>query len=172
MRRCGAFGIQNVHTIEILCDFKPNGNIVKGTDKWIELHRYSGDNATVELVNKLRSEGYRIVSTSPHKNGISCEDFDVEKGKAAIFFGTEKTGISEVLEEMSDEFITIPMYGFVESLNISVCAAIILQSIAKKLHSSNVNWQIPQRERDVLLNRWMRYSVKDSERILNRKFNK
>lgn len=166
LRSCEAFGIQNVNIIETICGFKPNVDIVKGTDKWLSIKSYSQPNATEVLVKQLKSEGYRIVSTSPHKDGKSCEDFDITKGKIALFFGTEKTGISEELTALSDEFVTIPMYGFVESLNVSVCSAISLQSFTKKLHDSNIHWQLAPSEKLEILNRWVKSSVKDSERIL------
>lgn len=163
IRSCEAFGIQNVHIIDNLCPFKPNVDIVRGTDKWLNIERY--DSVEI-LVEKLRKEGYRIVSTSPHKLGKSCEQFDVTTGKIALFFGTEKAGISQQLEALSDEFITIPMYGFVESLNVSVCSAISLQSLTQKLHDSTIDWELMPQEKLELLNKWVRYSVKDSERIL------
>ncbi len=168
VRSCEAFGIQNIHAIEVLCGFKPNVNIVRGSDKWVDINRYSGPDATLDLVKKLKADGYRIVSTSPHKNGVSCEQFDISKGKTAIFFGTEKQGISPQLEELSDEFITIPMYGFVESLNISVCAAIALQSLTHKLRQSNIDWKLTEDQQLSILNRWVKYSVKDSQNILDK----
>lgn len=166
IRSCEAFGIQNIHIIETICNFTPNANIVKGTDKWMDFHRYSGKDATINLVKQFKADGYRIVSTSPHKDGKSCEQFDISKGKVALFFGTEKTGISEELAMLSDEFITIPMYGFVESLNVSACSAISLQSLTKQLHDSDIDWQLSPQQKLEMLNRWVKYSIKDSERIL------
>ena len=166
LRSCEAFGIQEVNLIETICEFKPNIQIAKGTDKWLDIHSHKEQNATTNLVKQLKRDGFRIVSTAPHANGVSCEDFDVTKGKIALFFGTEKTGISDELAELTDEFITIPMYGFVESLNVSVCSAISLQSITEKLHKSEIDWQLTNQEKLVMLNRWMKYSIKDSEGIL------
>ena len=169
LRSCEAFGVQEVHVVETICEFKPNVKIVKGTDKWIDIYSHREQDATINLVKQLKRDGYRIVSTAPHANGVSCEDFDVTKGKIALFFGTEKTGISDELAELTDEFITIPMYGFVESLNVSVCSAISLQSITQKLHESNIDWQLSNQEKLVMLNRWTKYSVNDSDGILKMK---
>lgn len=171
IRSCEAFGVQQVHVIETLCDFIPNVNIVRGTDKWVDIHKYTQKDATEEVVRKLKKEGYRIVSTSPHASGTACEDFDISKGKVALFFGTEKTGISDTLKSLTDEFITIPMYGFVESLNVSVCSAIALQSLSKKLRDSNVQWQLSPDQQLEMLNRWMKQSVKDSTNILKQRLN-
>lgn len=168
LRTSEAFGIQKVHVIETICDFTPHVNIVKGADKWIDIYNHTQNNATEIVVEKLKANGYRIVATSPHSSGICCEDFDITKGKVALFFGTEKTGISDTLTSLADEFITIPMYGFMESLNVSVASAITLQSLTKKLHDSDLDWQLSQEQRLVLLNRWIKSSVKDSAKILEK----
>ncbi|MCD7962490.1 MAG: RNA methyltransferase [Rikenellaceae bacterium] len=168
IRSCEAFGIQNIHATETLTKFSPNVNIVRGTDKWIDIHRYRGDDATTELVSKLKGEGYRIVSTSPHIDDKTPEDFDVTAGKFALFFGTEHAGISKELREQSDEFIKIPMYGFVESLNISVCAAILLYNLSRRVRQEVSDWGLDENIKPELLSRWMMYSVKDSENIMKR----
>lgn len=168
LRTSEAFGVQKVHVIETICDFTPHVNIVKGADKWIDIYNHTQPNATEIVVGRLKANGYRIVATSPHRSGVCCEDFDVTKGKIALFFGTEKTGISDTLTSLADEFITIPMYGFMESLNVSVASAITLQSLTKKLHDSSLDWQLSEDERLVLLNRWVKSSVKDSARILQK----
>ena len=68
----------------------------------------------------------------------------------------------------ADEFVRIPMCGFVESLNVSASAAILLYLLSSRLRASGVPWRIPETERDEILLRWMRSTVRDSERILRR----
>jgi tRNA (guanosine-2'-O-)-methyltransferase len=120
----------------------------------------------------LKRAGYRIVATTPHEGDLTPETFDVTRGKFAVFFGTEHAGISDDVIAQADEFLKIPMYGFVESLNVSVCAAIIIQRLGEKLRASSVDWQLSSREQDELLYRWMCDSIKDSTRILERRFGK
>jgi len=168
VRSCEAFGIQNIHAIEVLTKFKPNVNIVKGTDKWVNIHRYRSADASTELIAKLKGEGYRIVATSPHIDDTTPEQFDVAKGPFALFFGTEHAGISDTVREQADEFIKIPMYGMVESLNISVCAAILLYMLSQRVHTSVDNWQLPEAEQKRILFQWMLESVKDSKNIMKR----
>ena len=88
---------------------------------------------------------------------------------SAIFFGTEKNGLSEEVIEQADGFIKIPMVGYTESLNISVSAAIIIQDITTRLRQSNINWQLTEEE--VLEKRldWTRKSIKDIE-FIEKKF--
>ena len=145
VRNCEAFGIQDIHTVEI---------------------RKHPD--TPSLVGDLRARGYRIVATSPHADDRTPETFDVEAGPFALFFGTEHAGISEEVVAAADEFVRIPMCGFVESLNVSASAAILLYLLSSRLRASGVPWRIPETERDEILLRWMRSTVRDSERILRR----
>ena len=168
VRSCEAFGIQDVHAVEVLTRFKPNVNIVRGTDKWVDIHRYRSENASAGLITKLKNEGYRIVATSPHIDDTTPEAFDVTRGKFALFFGTEHAGISDDVRAQADEFIKIPMYGMVESLNISVCAAILLYMLSQRVHTVVDDWQLPGNEQKKYLFRWMMESVKDSKRIMER----
>ena len=165
VRSCEAFGVQDIYTVEELCKFSPNTNIVRGTDKWVDIRKYG---STAELVGALRAKGYRIVATSPHGDGRTPETFDVTCGPFALFFGTEHAGISQEVIGCADEFIRIPMCGFVESLNVSASAAILLYGLSVRLRASSVEWRIPEADRDEILLRWMRSTVRDSERILRR----
>lgn len=74
VRHCEAFGVQDIHTIETRCKFNPNVNIVRGTDKWIDLHRHR---TTAEAIADLKGRGYRIVATTPHREDKTPETFDV-----------------------------------------------------------------------------------------------
>ncbi|MFI3331102.1 MAG: RNA methyltransferase [Rikenellaceae bacterium] len=167
VRNCEAFGIQNINTVEVLCKFRPNVNIVKGTDKWIDLHRHK---SSTEMISSLKAQGYRIVATTPHINDTTPESFDVTKGKFALVFGTEHAGISEEVIESADEFIKIPMCGFVESLNVSASAAILLYMLSRKVREGACSWQLDELTKAEILYRWMLSSVKDSERILAKRF--
>ena len=69
---------------------------------------------------------------------------------------------------MSDEKVKIPMYGFTESYNISVAAALCLQAIVSKIKASTIAWQLTERERDEVLLNWLRNSIKESVLIVQR----
>ncbi len=166
VRSSEAFGLQELHAVEELCEFTPNVNIVRGSDKWIDIHRYQGGDGSREAVAKLKSEGYRIVATSPHTSGKRADSIDLESGKLAIFLGTEKQGVSDYVLECADEHISIDMFGFVESLNVSVCGAIIVNTLISRLHASDIDWRLSSEEQLILLNKWVKKSVKDSENIL------
>lgn len=167
IRHCEAFGVQRMHTVETLCPFEPNPDIARGTDRWVEVRRHA---STAEALAALRSEGYRIVATTPHRGDRTPETFDVARGPFALVFGTEHAGISDEVIAASDEFLRIPMCGMVESLNVSASAAILIYMLSARVRETVPAWRLSDREQAAVLYEWMRTSVKDSAGILTRKF--
>lgn len=165
MRHCEAFGIQQIHTVEDRCKFDPSVNIVRGTQKWVDVEHHE---TTTEALRALKSEGYRIVATTPHRCSATPETFDVTKGKFALVFGTEHAGISDEVIEAADDFLMIPMCGMVESLNVSASAAILIYMLSERIRQSVDGWQLSDAEQLKLLTRWTMSSVRDYEGILRR----
>ena len=165
MRHCEAFGIQQIHTVEDRCKFDPSVNIVRGTQKWVDVEHHE---TTTEALRALKSEGYRIVATTPHRCSATPETFDVTKGKFALVFGTEHAGISDEVIEAADDFLMIPMCGMVESLNVSASAAILIYMLSERIRQSVDGWQLTDAEQLKLLTRWTMSSVRDYEGILRR----
>lgn len=162
VRHCDAFGIQDIHTVEQLCRFRPNVNIVRGTDKWVTFHRHA---SAEQAIASLRSDDYRIIATTPHGGCIPGE-FDVEGGKFALVFGTEHEGVSSRVMDAADGSLMIPMCGFVESLNVSASAAILLHVLSEGVRSRVEGWRLGENEQAAILLEWMMQTVRDSERIL------
>lgn len=167
VRHCEAFGVQNIHTVEELCPFLPTLNIALGTDKWIDINHHS---TTADAVEALRKDGYRIIATTPHHKSCTPETFDVTKGKFALVFGTEKTGVSDEILAEADEFLQIPMCGMVDSLNVSASAAILIYMLSQRMRLECEDWHLSEEKRTRTLYDWYRYAVKDSEALLERKF--
>lgn len=165
VRHCDAFGVQDIYTVEQLCSFQPNVDIVRGTDKWVTFHQHR---TTPEALAALRNAGYRIVATTPHHGSTTPETFDVEAGPFALVFGTEHAGISDTVADAADEFLQIPMHGFVESLNVSASAAILIYMLSQRVRLGNADWALTDDEKATLLYEWMRRTVKDADRILEK----
>ncbi len=169
LRTCDCFGIQDVHIIEDRNEFKANREIAMGSSKWLSLHKYNEDNKYIEVIKTLKADGYRIVATTPHTNDQELPNFDITKGKTALIFGSELPGISDSLMDQADEFLKIPMYGFTESFNISVSAAVILHHLTLSLRKNpNINWKLTKEEQDELKLEWIRKTIKRSELIEKR----
>jgi len=102
---------------------------------------------------------------------VTLHDFDFTK-KSVFFFGKEDTGLSDYVLENSDIQLKIPMYGFTESLNISVSASIILQEVTRKLRASNLEWKFTEEELLQKRYDWVCKVLKSHEKILARYNNK
>ncbi len=168
VRHCEAFGLQDLHTVETCCKFNPNVNIVRGTDKWVDITRHD---STAEAIATLKGAGYRLVATTPHRESCTPETFDVAKGPFCLVFGTEHAGVSDEIIEAADEYLRIPMCGMVESLNVSASAAILIYMLSQRMRlTPSIDWQLKDDDTRKMLFRWVMSSVKDSERILQRQF--
>ncbi len=170
LRSCDCFGIQDVHIIENRNTYNVNKDVALGASKWLTINKYSDqENNTRQALQNLKKQGYRIVATTPHTNDVELYDFDVSKGKAAVVFGTELTGISDIVKEEADEFLRIPMYGFTESFNISVSAALVLQHLAHEIRRKDIEWQLSVDEMLEIKLNWLRQSIKSSA-LLEKEF--
>jgi len=167
IRSCEIFGIQEAHIIENRFGQKLDKNIAMGAEKWVDVIRHDTSKSCIE---KLRENGYSIINTTPHTNTCVLEDFKVEE-KIALFFGTEKDGLSKEVLEQADGFLKIEMAGFTESLNISVSAAIILQNLTEKLKKSNIDWQLSDNEKLEKQLDWAKKTIKSIDDILDRYHN-
>jgi len=171
LRSCDGFGIQDVHVIENNNSFSPNKDVDMGTAQWLSISRNSpktGASCTKESLQRLKDDGYRIVATTPHTKDVNLEDFDLNSGKTAIVLGTELKGISSEVEESADEFLKIPMHGFVESFNISVACALILHHLSWKLRSSDINWRLTEAEQQEIRLDWLRRTVNNAPSLEQR----
>ena len=126
------------------------------------------ENNTLEAINTLKKQGYRIVATTPHTDDVELQEFDVSKGKFALVFGSEMPGISDIVMDNADEYLKIPMYGFTESFNISVSAAIILHELSEKLRKSDINWQLSEGDSDKMLLHWLKLTVREADKIIEK----
>ena len=167
LRTCDCFGIQGVHVIENRNSFRVNKEVALGSSKWLTIKKYNQpENNSLQAIRALKNKGYRIVATSPHSNDVLLEDFDLAKGKAALVFGSELPGISETILNEADEFVKIPMFGFTESFNISVSAAIVLHHLTQKMRKTPaLPWQLNSREKDEIRLQWLRNTIKRSDLI-------
>jgi tRNA (guanosine-2'-O-)-methyltransferase len=166
MRSCEVFGVQELHVVEERFGKTIDKEIAMGAQKWVDVYRHT---CVQDAIDTARQKGYRIIATTPHQDDTLLDDFDLST-PAAIFFGTEKEGLSSQVIEQADGFLKIPMAGFTESLNISVSAAIILQNLTSRLRKSEIDWRLTEEE--ILAKRldWMKKSIKDIQRIEERYF--
>ena len=163
LRTCEAFGIQELHVVEgPMKPYDRNKKISQNADKWVDVRRWS---STRDCLAHLRSEGFAIYAT--HLDGaarpLGALSF---AGKVALVFGNERRGVSEEALALADASYAIPMHGFVQSLNVSVAAAI---SIAKAVERREVergrHGDLSQAEAAALRERFYVLAVKQRARI-------
>jgi tRNA (guanosine-2'-O-)-methyltransferase len=167
VRTCECMGIQDIHIVEDTAKYQLNVRVLKGADKWLNIERYrsKGVNNTEVCFSTLRKQGYKILVADPAADGVSIDDVNVQENKIALVFGNELNGASSFALEKSDQKVKIPMYGFTESLNISVSVAICLNTLLGKLRQSEVGLRLTETERQLIKLSWYRKIVKRSETI-------
>ena len=164
LRSCDSFGIQDVHVLEHRFNDRLDTQIAMGADKWLSVYKHE---STKDCIAHLKARGYKIVATVPDDNVQSFHQMKFNH-KSVLFFGTEKSGLSDDVLKQSDEFITIPTFGFTKSLNVSVSAAIILQLLTEKLRSTELKWGLRDDEKKTLREEWVKKSIKNVDQISER----
>jgi len=165
VRTADCFGIQEVHIIEGRNKFETSTQVLRGSGKWVDIIKYDvAENNTKACFESLRKKGYKLIGTSPHKDGVSLPDLTIEQPTAFIF-GTEETGLSDYAMEHVDDYLRIPMYGFTESFNLSVSAAISLYQIMTYLHKSGIDFHLSEEEKEDIRLTWYRKIVRRAEAL-------
>lgn len=166
MRSCDGMGIQDVHVIENDNEFTVSEGVTIGADKWLTVHNYNqpGTSNTRACYNSLKERGYTLCATSPHEDDVTIDNLPLEQ-PIALVFGAELKGLSAYALQQADRFVRIPMYGFSESFNISVSAAICLYELRKRLEESELKWQLSEEEKQKLRLEWTRAAVKEPEML-------
>lgn len=171
IRTCECMGLQDVHIVENKSQYHFNTRVLKGADKWLDLirHRLKDHNNTESCFKQLRDNGYTIYVADPSDDGISVHDIDPGTNKLALVFGNELRGVSPYALSHADAKIKIPMFGFTESLNISVSVAICLNSVMTKLRSNGNDIGLTTEEKEAIKLIWYKKIVKRSG-IIEREF--
>lgn len=162
IRSCECYGIQDVYVIENKYRFAISRSVNRGSVKWVDLHRFDEkqqDN-TRACMAKLREKGFLVAAASPHNSNTDLYSIPLDR-PVALMFGREKEGLSETALSEADVRLRIPMYGFTESLNISVAAAIAVQHLSYRLRQSEgIQWKLSTSEQEQLLYRWLKSDYK------------
>lgn len=172
LRSCDCFGVQDVHFIENRNKFKISEDVSMGSTQWLSITKYNAEeNNTINCLQQLKNKGYRIVATTPHKNDCTIAELDVTK-PFALVFGTEIDGISQEVFDVADEFVKIPMYGFTESFNISVSAALCMYELTTRIREQNISYHLSETEKQEIYVEWLKASISKSDLIVKEFYNK
>lgn len=121
IRTCDAVGVATVHVVAE-GEFRRHHMVAGGSKRWVdvEIHR-----SAAEAFSALRGAGLRIVAAHASEDASDFRALDFTQ-PLAIVLGSELTGPTPYAIAHADEAVAIPMHGLVESLNVSVAAAVIL----------------------------------------------
>ncbi len=164
MRSAEAMGLYRIHIIEKGERFKEANRVTQGADKWLEVMKWRD---TSQCVRALKAQGVRVYATHLERaDPIESLDFTQP---TALVFGNEKEGVSEELLREVDGNVIIPMYGFVQSFNISVAAALCFyQATMARRQRLGVAGDLDERERLRLKSLYYLRSLKCPEQWLKR----
>ncbi|MEM7468984.1 MAG: tRNA (guanosine(18)-2'-O)-methyltransferase TrmH [Pseudomonadota bacterium] len=141
-RTCDSVGVGKVHAIAPKGALRLGGKAASGTQKWVKA-RYWRDIS--EAISNLKSKGLTIYVADLNTASVDYRDVDYTK-PTAIMVGSELLGVSEEARERADYAMTLPQYGMVESLNVSVATAVILYEAARQREAAGM-----YRERQIAL---------------------
>ena len=147
LRSCDAVGVMSVELLYTAEKFPRIGKKSSSSaNKWVDRRKHSSVDQCYGL---LRSEGFKIVATRLGSGSRLLYDFDLTR-KTALVLGNEHRGVSDEAAGKADECLYIPMMGMIESLNVSVAAAVCLyESLRQRLAKGMMNG--PQLPPDALL---------------------
>lgn len=167
MRSCDCFGIQDIHIIEKDNKFSLNRDIALGAGQWVTHNHYTDKlYPTTTCIQTLKEQGYRIAATTPHTDAYTINTVPIDE-PIAFLFGTEQTGLSEKALDLADYYVKIPMVGFTESFNISVSAALTINTIRTRLESQdNFNWKLSKEDQTSLKIEWCKRIIKNPDNVV------
>jgi len=168
IRTAEGLGIEDIHIIENRHKFEVSASISKYSHKWVTIHKYT---SPTECINNLKQKGFEICVSALTNNSITLNEIKIDKtSKTAFVLGSEHDGISKEMEKLADKIFIIPMYGFTQSFNVSVAAAIILHHVTEQKRAAiKTQGTLTKERQQTLYSEWLKKSVKNSERILKAK---
>lgn len=128
-RSCDAFGVAQVHLYYTDTQFPTLGRKTSASArKWVNTVRHSNRE---ELMASLRAGGHQILATSCTPAARPVAAYDLTR-PTAIVMGNEHSGVAQELVDVVDGEIYIPMYGMIQSFNVSVAAAVLLSEASRQ----------------------------------------
>ena len=121
LRTCDAVGVFEAHLVPTE-SFEPAHGTAGGSNRYIELVRHG---SLADALGELRAAGMAVLAAHPSPDAVDFREPDYTR-PTAVLLGTELEGLSEEAVAAADRCVAVPMVGAVESLNVSVAAAIIL----------------------------------------------
>lgn len=186
LRTADAFGFQDVsfvyHQPEM--KFRVNDSVERGSSSWLLTRRTSSVETCASI---LKAAGYKLflvslptfARTSEHYENtlpsfpaeqIGSPAFNaiVGNSRIALVSGNEKFGISSEWNRFADGYLHVGMCGFVESLNVSVCAGILLHALQNRWQTTVDSHSLTDTEQSLIVEHWLARSCQNARQIIER----
>lgn len=164
IRTAEALGLHGLQIIETGLRFQAAKGITRGCHRWMELARWS---SALDCVTALRARGFRVLATAPGATE-TIDTVSVEQ-PLAVVFGNEHAGLPPETVAACDGAIALPMFGFTQSYNLSVSAALALSQLAtrRRAHLGTLGDLAPD-ELHRLRARWIALKVRGAVGLVER----
>jgi tRNA (guanosine-2'-O-)-methyltransferase len=165
LRTCEALGLQELYVIEPGARFSAAKGVTRGAHRWLDLHRFSDAGAAIAA---MKARGFRVFATLPDAK-VSIEDVPVDT-PLAVVFGNEHDGVSPAVIAACDESITVPMFGFTESYNLSVTVGLCMSRLAARRRAYiGALGDLDAERRARLRARWFALRIRAAVNVVDRK---
>lgn len=134
IRTADAVGIHEVHAVWPEIDMRVSGNTASGSQQWVKTitHRHMD-----KAVSTFRAKDMQILATTFSDTAVDFRDIDYTR-PTVVLLGNERDGVSPEGIESADQHIIIPMQGMVQSLNVSVAAALVMYEAQRQRQAANM----------------------------------
>ena len=156
LRSCDAFGVQKVFFVfnqeKPYNPAKVGKSSSSSANKWLN---YEIFHSTDECIAFLKEQHCRIIATAIAPEAKSIFQVALLDKKLALCVGNEHRGLSQAMLSSADTLVQIPMAGMVQSLNVSVTAALFLYEIIRQRSLSKMNFLLSTKEQKILIQRFV-----------------
>jgi len=165
LRSCDAAGVFEAHAVVPERPVRPARAIARGTHKWVELVSHD---TTQEAAAHLKARGFRIWAAHPAPDAVHYQNVDYTR-PTAVMLGQEKDGVTAAGLECSDGRLVIPMEGMVQSLNVSVAAALILYEARRQRAAAGLYEGGPRIDRELYRRKLFEWAYPELARMCQEK---
>ncbi|MEJ2521812.1 MAG: tRNA (guanosine(18)-2'-O)-methyltransferase TrmH [Gammaproteobacteria bacterium] len=134
IRTCDAVGILDAHAVSETGEMRRHHMVSGGSRRWVPVHFHPSVRGALDA---LRGQGFRILAAHQSDTATDYREMDYT-APTAILLGSELVGVSESAAADADGHVMIPMEGMVESLNVSVAAALILYEARRQRRAAGM----------------------------------
>ncbi|MBI4032387.1 RNA methyltransferase [Candidatus Berkelbacteria bacterium] len=156
LRTADAFGIQTVHFVfNQEAPYNPRRvgkSSSSSANLWLDFVRHASID---DCVAALKADGDQLVATALTDKAMDLYTADLSAERIAILLGNEHAGLSPRALELADTVVQLPMRGFVQSLNVSVTAALVIAEVTRQRRPNMERYLLNKAEQTALVSAWL-----------------